>query len=285
MDSVWTILVASLAAINCSLIGTYLVLRKMAMIGDAIAHSFLPGIVIAFFLTGSRTSWVVLFGAGVMGILATLLMEFLHSKVKLQSDAAIGINFTWLLALGIILISFLGKKIDLDPDCILYGEIAYVPLDTWVNMGGIGLGPRSFYVLASVLLVNLGLVLIGYKELSISTFDPIFSTAIGVHTTAWHYVLMGATSFTTVAAFEQVGVVLIVALLVAPPATAYLLTKRLPSMLVVASLIGVLASVGGYYLAVGVNGSIAGSMAALAGSCFLVVFSMQKRALCRRLRL
>ncbi|MEL7065737.1 MAG: metal ABC transporter permease, partial [Bacteroidota bacterium] len=133
MEAVWIILVASLAAINCSLIGTYLVLRKMAMMGDAIAHAVLPGIVVAFLLVGSKTSFVILLGAGSVGVIATLLIEFLHRSVRLQSDASIGINFTWLFALGVILISFFSKKIDLDPDCILYGEIAYVPLDSWIG--------------------------------------------------------------------------------------------------------------------------------------------------------
>ena len=276
METMWIMLVASLAAINCSLIGTYLVLRKVTMMGDAIAHAVLPGIVIAFFLAGSKTSLVMLIGAGSVGIVATLLMEFLHRKIRLQPDASIGINFTWLFALGIILISSLSKRIDLDPDCILYGEIAYVPLDTWVGPGGISLGPRPFYILAVMLLINLGFILLSYKELSVTTFDPAFASTMGMNTTLWHYVLMGATSFTTVAAFEVVGAILVVALLVAPPATAYLLTQRLPKMLVVASLVGALTAVGGYYLAIWVDGAIAGAMATMAGCLFLVIFLVKR---------
>ncbi len=276
MATFWIILIASLAAINCSLIGTYLVLRKLAMMGDAIAHAVLPGIVIAFLLAGSKTSLVVLIGAGSVGIVAALLMEFLHSQVRLQPDAAIGVNFTWLFALGIILISFFSKKIDLDPDCILYGEIAYAPLDTWVGPGGINLGPRAVYILAVMLLVNLSFILLSYKELSVTTFDPAFATSIGMNTTLWHYLLMGATSFTTVASFEVVGAILVVALLVAPPATAYLLTQRLHNMLVLASLIGILTALGGYYLSIWVNGSIAGAMATTAGCLFLVTFLLRQ---------
>jgi manganese/zinc/iron transport system permease protein len=276
MATVWIMLIASLAAINCSLIGTYLVLRKLAMMGDAIAHAVLPGIVIAFLLAGSKTSLVVLIGAGSVGIMATLLMEFLHRKVRLQSDAAIGINFTWLFALGIILISFFSKKIDLDPDCVLYGEIAYAPLDRWVGPGGIDLGPRAVYILAAMLLANLAFILLSYKELSITTFDPAFATSIGMNTTLWHYLLMGATSLTTVAAFEVVGAVLVVALLVAPPAAAYLLTQRLHHMLAVASLVGILTALSGYYLAVWVNGSIAGAMATASGCLFLITFLLQQ---------
>ena len=276
LETAWVIAIASLAAINCSLIGSYLVLRKLAMMGDAIAHSVLPGIVIAFLLSGSKTSLVVLIGAGSVGILATLLMEFLHKQIRLQPDAAIGINFTWLFALGIILISFFSKKIDLDPDCILYGEIAYAPLDTWIGPGGIDLGPRAVYILATILLANLSFILIGYKELSITTFDPAFATSIGMNTARWHYLLMGAVSFTTVAAFEVVGAILVVALLVAPPATAYLLTQRLHTMLVISSLVGILTALGGYYLAMWINGSIAGAMATTAGCLFFVTFLIQQ---------
>ncbi|MHA7877553.1 MAG: metal ABC transporter permease [Bacteroidota bacterium] len=276
MEALWVIVIASLTAINCSLIGTYLVLRKVTMAGDAISHAVLPGIVIAFLLTGSRTSLVVLVGAGSVGILATLLIAFLHRQIRLKPDTAIGINCTWLFALGVILISYFSNKIDLDPDCILYGEIAYAPLDTWIGPGGIDLGPRAVYILLAMLLLNLGFVVLSYKELSVTTFDPDFATTIGLNTTLWHYLLMSATSFTTVATFEVVGAILVVALLVAPPATAYLLVQRLHHMLIVAILIGIFTAVAGYYLAIWVNGSIAGAMATTSGGFFLAIFGVQQ---------
>ena len=269
-------IIASLAAVNCSLIGTYLVLRQAAMMGDAIAHAVLPGIVIAFLLTGSKTSLVVLLGAGSVGILATVLMEFLHQQVKLQSDASIGVNCTWLFSLGIVLVSLYSKKIDLDPDCILYGEIAYAPFDTWISPGGIDFGPRAIYILTTMLLLNLSFIILNHTTLSVTTFDPSFATTIGISTSLWHYLLMGATSFTTVAAFEVIGAVLVVALLVAPAATAYLLTQRLHEMLIIAALVGILTAVGGCYLAIWVNGSVAGAIATTAGCLFLVTFLVQQ---------
>ena len=277
MELFWTILVAALAAINCSLVGTYLVLRKAAMMGDAIAHAVLPGIVLAFLLTGTKTSSIVLLGAGSVGVVATVLMEFLHRKVRLQPEASIGINFTWLFAVGIILVSLFSKKIDLDPDCILYGEVAYAPLDCWVTAKGVNLGPRSVYVLVLMLLLNSAFILSSYKELKITTFDPAFSATIGMNTSLWHYLLMGATSFTIVAAFEVVGAIVVVALLVAPPATAYLLTQQLSAMLVLSILIGIATAIGGYYLAVSVNGSVAGGMATVSGIVFSIAFGMQKK--------
>lgn len=272
MEAFWTILVGSLVAINCSLIGSYLILRKMAMMGDAISHAVLPGIVITFLLTGSRAPCVVLIGAGSIGIVATFLIEFFHRKGRLPSDAAMGITFTWLFALGVILISLFANKVDLDQDCVLHGEIAYVSLDLWISDSGINLGPRPIYALSVVLIANLAFILFGYRALYLTTFDTAFAATIGVNTTRWHYLLMGATSLTTVASFESVGAILVVALLVAPPATAYLLTYYLHHMLIVASLLGVIIAAGGYLLAAWLNGSVAGAMATVAGIVFFTAF-------------
>lgn len=272
MDTFWIILVASLAAINCSIIGTYLVLRKVAMMADAITHAVLPGIVLAFLITGSKGSLAMLLGAGSTGVVATLLMAFLHKKVRLQSDASIGINFTWLFALGIILIALFSRKVDLDPDCVLYGEVAYAPLNIWETAGGLVMGPRSVYMLTLVLLFNLSFVGLTYKELAITTFDPAFATTIGMHPHLWHYLLMAATSFTAVASFEVAGAILVVALFVVPASTAYLLTKSLHKMLILASLLGVLTALGGYYMAIWLNGSISGAMVTWAGMVFLLVW-------------
>jgi manganese/zinc/iron transport system permease protein len=272
MNTFWIILVASLAAVNCSMIGTYLVLRKVAMMADAITHAVLPGIVLAFLFTGSKSSLPILIGASSTGLLATWLMAFLHKKVRLQSDASIGINFTWLFALGIALITLFGRKIDLDPDCVLFGEVAYAPLNIWETASGINLGPRAVYILAFVLLLNLTLILTSYKELAITTFDPAFATSIGIKTNLWHYLLMGATSFTAVASFEIAGAILVVALFVVPTSIAYLLTKRLSHMLVLACFLGVLIAVSGYYLAIWLNGSISGAMVTMAGVLFILTW-------------
>ena len=249
----------------------------MAMIGDAISHAVLPGIVIAYFITHNRTGFPVLAGAAASGILVTWFIQFFNKRVRLQMDASIGISYTFLFAVGIILISLFGSQVDLDQECVLYGEIAYAPLDTWISPGGINLGPRAVYILAAMLLLNLSFVLLSYKELSITTFDPDFASTIGLNTTLWHYLLMGATSFTTVATFEVVGAILVVALLVAPPATAYLCaSQRLHTMLLTAILMGVLTAVGGYYLAIWINGSIAGAMATTCGGFFLFIFLVQQ---------
>lgn len=268
MNDLYIILTASLVASSCALLGCFLILRKMAMVGDAISHAVLPGIVLAFLFSGSRDSVTMLIGAGLIGIFTTFLIEFFHKKAKLQTDAAIGVTFTWLFAVGVVLISIFAGKVDLDQDCVLYGEIAYVPLDLIITDGGVNLGPRALYIMASVLVIIILFIVIGYKELFLTTFDPSFASAIGISTALWHYLLMGAVSITTVSSFESVGAILVVALLIAPAATAYLLTDNFKWMLVLACASGVAASISGYYLAVWLDGSIAGAIAAMSGLIF-----------------
>lgn len=263
------IFTASLVASSCALLGCFLILRKMAMVGDAISHAVLPGIVIAFLISGSRDSMTMLIGAGLIGVLTTFLIEFLHKKAKLQTDASIGVTFTWLFAIGVVLISLFAGKVDLDQDCVLYGEIAYVPLDTLI-VGGQSIGPRALYIMGIILTIIILFICVGYKELFLTTFDPAYASAIGISTTLWHYLLMGAVSATTVASFESVGAILVVALLIAPAATAYLITDNLKWMLVIACIAGIVASVTGYFFAVWLDGSIAGAIAAMAGAIFVL---------------
>lgn len=276
MEAFWIILTGSLVAISCGLLGCFLILRQMVMVGDAISHAVLPGIVIAFLLSGSRETLPMLMGAAALGVVTTLLIELFYRKARLQSDASIGITFTWLFAIGIILISVFAGQVDLDQDCVLYGEIAYVPLDLWITGGGANMGPRTVWILSGALLLVLGFVTAGYKGLQVTTFDPSFAAAAGISTAFWHYSLMSAVSITTVLSFESVGAILVVAFLVVPPATAYLLTDRLSHMLALTVLLGIASAVGGYYLAAAIDGSIAGAMSVVAGGVFGLAMVSQR---------
>ncbi|MEM9984701.1 MAG: metal ABC transporter permease [Bacteroidota bacterium] len=254
-----------MVAVSSGLLGAFLILRKMAMVGDAISHAVLPGIVLAYLVAESRAELPMLLGAAALGVLTTVLIEWLYRSAKLQSDASIGITYTWLFALGIILISLFAGQVDLDQDCVLYGEIAYVPLDLWILASGQSLGPVAVWMTGGALLLVLAIILLGYKGLQITTFNADFAAALGISTAFWHYLLMSAVSITTVVSFESVGAILVVAFLIVPPATAYLLTDRLPVMLGLTALFGFLSSLGGYYLAVWINGSTAGAMSVVAG--------------------
>ena len=271
-SSLSIILTASLFSISCGVLGTFLILRKMAMIGDAISHAVLPGIVIGYLLTGSRDSIGLLLGAGLLGVFSTFLIEWLHRKIRLQSDASIGLVFTGLFAIGIILISLFAGQVDLDQECVLYGEIAYVPLDLWILPSGFVMGPRPLFVSVGLTVIIILFLLFGYKFLQITSFDPAYAASIGISIGLWNYLLMGAVSVTTVAAFESVGAILVVALFVVPPATAYLMTNRLPTMLILTCIVAILSSVLGYLLASWLNGSIAGAMVVVSGILFVIVF-------------
>ncbi|KAA3648918.1 MAG: metal ABC transporter permease [Bacteroidetes bacterium] len=269
MDAFWIILSSSLIAVTCSLLGCYLVLRKMAMIGDAISHAVLPGIVIAYLISGSREALPMLIGAAIIGVFTTVLIELFYKKAKLQIDASIGITFTWLFAIGIILISLFAGQVDLDQDCVLYGEIAYVPLDLWITDAGVNMGPRTVWISASLLILILSFIIIGYKGLFLTTFNEEFAKALGIAVGFWHYSLMSAVSLTTVISFESVGAILVVAFLIVPASAAYLITHKLKEMLILSAIFSVLSSIGGYYLAAYINGSIAGAIASVAGILFL----------------
>lgn len=272
MDSLIIILTGSLVAICCSILGCFLILRKMAMVSDAISHAVLPGIVIAFMLGGDLDSIWMLIGAGLVGVITSFLIEFFHRHGKLQTDASIGVTFTWLFAIGVIMVTYYAGDAHIDQDCILYGEIAYVPLDMMTTSSGTILGPKALIVLASVLALILIVVLPFYKEFFLTTFDPSFALVTGISVSLWHYVLMSLVSITTVASFESVGAILVVAFLIVPPATAYLISNNLKNMILLSCLFGILTSTLGYYLAFWVDGSIAGAMATVAGLIFGVVF-------------
>lgn len=271
MNDFWIIGTAILVATSTAVLGTFLVLRRMVMFGDAISHAVLPGIVVAYFFTHNKTGFPILMGAALTGLLVTTFIQFFNRKVRLQIDASIGISYTFLFALGVILISLFGPNVDLDQECVLYGEIAYVPLDM-VDLFGISV-PRQFYIrLINSLLVLLS-VAISYRILKLSSFDPGFAAAVGVPVALWQFLLMGGVSLTTVVSFESVGAILVVAFLAGPPATAYLLTGKLKRMILLSAIFGATASILGYYLATALNASIAGSIATVIGVQFALVFA------------
>ncbi|AKF95052.1 metal ABC transporter permease [Brevibacillus laterosporus] len=275
MNSFWIILTGSLVAATCGFLGCFLILRRMAMLGDAISHAILPGIALAFLITSSRETLPMLIGAGAFGLLTVFLIQlFRNSGVK--SDAAIGVTFTALFSIGVVIISLFSSQVDLDLDCVLYGEIAYVPWDT-LTIGDLDLGPRAVWGIGIVFLVSLLVISLFYKQFKLCTFDPAMAAAIGIPVALFHYLLMGLVSMATVASFESVGAILVVAMLVVPGATAYLLTDRLPVMLGLSMLIGVLCSALGYALATWLDSSIAGAMTVIAGLLFALAFIFSPR--------
>jgi len=265
-------LTAIFTAISCAVLGAFLVLRKMTMVGDAISHAVLPGIAIAYLLSQSRASLPMFLGAALVGVFATVIIEILSKKWKVQSDASIGMTFMTLFALGVVLITFWSDKVDLDQECVLYGEIAFVPFNTW-TMAGKSMGPIALWTSGILLILVLIYTLVGYKGLLMSSFNADYAAVLGIGIGAWNLSLMSMVSLATVVSFESVGAILVVALLVAPAASAYLISSQLKTMIGLSALFGFTGSLGGYFLSAALDTSIAGGIATTLGVQFAVVLA------------
>ncbi|HEX3870033.1 MAG TPA: metal ABC transporter permease [Pirellulales bacterium] len=272
--AVWTIVVALLANIPCAIVGCYLVLRRTSLMGDAISHSVLPGIVIAFVWSHRLESGPMFAGAIVMGLLAAVLTQSLNTFARVPEDSSMGVVFTSLFALGVFLLSNLARYVDLDPSCVLYGLIEAAPLDDTMNWFGLEVPLPVAPLVAATLLAGV-FVTVFWKELKISSFDPALSSAMGINATLMHYLLMAMVAMVTVAAFEAVGSIIVIAMLIVPAATAHLLTDRFGRMMGLAILVAVAASVLGYYGAVWIDTTVAGMIGVTAGGLFAsaVLFS------------
>lgn len=263
-------LIAVIVAAACALPGVFLVLRRMAMLSDAISHTVLLGIVLGYFVTRDLASPLLFAGAVAMGVVTVSLVELLSRTGLVKEDAAIGLVFPVLFSIAVILISRFADNVHLDVDSVLLGELAFAPFDRLVVLG-LDL-PRALAVGAATLLINLLLLMAFYKELKLATFDAGLAAALGFTPALVHYGLMTAVSITAVGAFDAVGSVLVIALMVAPPAAAYLLTDRLPVMLALSVAIGAASALAGYWFARWLDVSLAGSMALMTGLAFLLAY-------------
>ncbi|WP_373516594.1 metal ABC transporter permease [Pricia sp.] len=264
-------LIAALVAVACAIPGTFLVLRKMAMISDAISHAILPGIVLGFFITQDLNSPLLILLAALTGVITVMLVEFIQKTGLVKEDTAIGLVFPALFSIGVILIAKNANDVHLDIDAVLLGELAFAPFDRLV-VGGTDIGPKSLWVIGSILMITITLLLLFFKELKLSTFDKGLAATLGFSPLAIHYGLMTVSSITVVGAFDAVGAVLVVALIIAPAATAYLLTDDLKKMLLLSCCFGIFAAIAGYWLANILDASIAGSMTTVLGIIFLLVY-------------
>jgi manganese/zinc/iron transport system permease protein len=263
-------LIASLTAVTCALPGVFLVLRRVSLMSDAISHAILLGIVLAFFLTKNLSSPLLVVGATIVGVLTVVLTEMVINTQKLKKDAAIGLVFPLLFSVGVILLNLFASDVHLDADCVLFGEIAFTPFNR-LTVGGVDFGPQALWVIGVAFLLNLLFIALFYKELKIATFDPELAASLGFMPVVINYALMTLVSVTAVASFESVGSILVVALMIAPPSAAYLLTNRLSTMIVLSASLGIGSALGGYMLSHLLDASIAGSMATFSGILFLII--------------
>jgi len=271
----WTIATCSLVAISCGLLGCFLIVQGLAMIGDAISHTVLLGIVVAFLLTGQFSGATMFLGAAVTGVLTTLLIEKIHSSSRIKRDAAIGIVFSSLFALGVILLNRFASHQHIDADCVLFGDLEVAALKM-TTIAGVTLPKIIPPLLLTAVTVLLFLALF-YKELLITAFDRQLAAVLGLNPKRIHYFLMALLSVTVVSSFEAVGAILVVAMIIVPPATAYLLTYRLPVMLGLSSLFGVISAVVGTHVAFWLDVSTAGAMVCAACGLFGLAFLFSPR--------
>ncbi|MEH1007836.1 metal ABC transporter permease [Winogradskyella sp. ECml5-4] len=264
-------LIASLVAVACAIPGTFLVLRKMAMISDAISHSILPGIVVGFFITQDLNSPLLILLAALTGIITVVLVEYIQKTGLVKEDTAIGLVFPAMFSIGVILIAKNANDVHLDVDAVLLGELAFAPFDRLL-IAGTDVGPKSLWVVGTILLITITLLILFFKELKISTFDKGLAASLGFSPAIIHYGLMSVSSITTVGAFDAVGAILVVALMIAPAAAAYLLTTDLKKMLALAIGFGIFSAIFGYWVAHWLDASIAGSITTVLGLVFLLVY-------------
>lgn len=275
----WIVVVGALAAIASTLLGNFLVLRKMSMLGDAITHAVLPGIAVAFYVSQSRSSVAMFVGAVVVGILTALFTEWIRDSGEVDEGASMGVVFTSLFALGLVLLVQTADAVDLDPKCVLYGSIELAPEDR-IQLGSWEV-PRSVLVLLPVTLVNALFVLVFFKELRLTSFDPALATTMGISSRLMHYALMVLVSVTAVACFESVGSILVVAMFVVPAAAAYMLTDRLGVMIGISVVIAAASAALGHLSAIVVprwfgygSTTTSGMIAVSAGGLFLAAAAL-----------
>lgn len=278
----WIVAAGGLSALSCALLGNFLVLRRMSLMGDAISHAVLPGLAAAFILTGSRASLIMLAGAAAVGLLTALLTQWLHTLGRVEQGASMGVVFTVLFALGLILMVRGAHAVDIDPGCVLYGAVELVPMNTF-RLGEWRI-PVAVGALSGVFAVNAAFVILFYKELKLSSFDPDLATTLGFNAGLMHYLLMGLVAVTTVASFESVGSILVIAMLIVPGAAAHLLTDRLPVMILLSLAIAALSAFLGHVSAITVppllgfrDTTTAGMIAVVAGLIFFLALLLAPR--------
>lgn len=282
-DDCWCLAVAVTGSVAASLLGGYLILRRLSLLGDALSHGVLPGIALGYLLTGSLTGWGIMFGALLFGFLTAFLAQTINARVNVPEDSSIGIVFTALFSIGVILVSRVLTQVHIDSDCIFFGNLEQIVLDMeyWFGIEV----PHVLPTMAMSLLLTVGFIALFWKELKIASFDPALSQAMGYRPQLVHYLLMGLVSLVSVTSFEAVGSIVVVAMLIVPAACAYLLTDRLAVMLMLAAAVGALSAVLGYFVRPP-EGNVPGMMAVMAGALLLlaVLFAPRHGVLAKVIR-
>lgn len=263
-----------LTALSASGIGTFLTLRGLSMITDAISHSVLLGIVLAYFLTKDLDSPLLILGATIFGLITVYAIESLTSSGLVKNDDAVGIIFPLFFALAVLLISRYASNVNLDVDVVLMGDVILAPLNT-MNVFGREV-PKALVFSTFTFILNSIFIAVFFKELKITTFDPDFAALSGFPSTFLFYTLMTLSSLTAVVSFSSVGAILVISFFIAAPATAFLISKDLKVMLLLSGLFSLINSLLDFLIGNWLNVSISGMTASVAGLVFLLVWLFNK---------
>ena len=264
------LLIALLASLACGLPGVFLVLRGMSLMTDAISHSILLGIILMFLWIQQLHSFFLLIGAAAMGLITVICVELLIATRCIKKDVAIGLLFPLFFSIGVLLITGYARNVHLDSDMVLLGEMAFAPFNRLLFYG-IDFGPVAVWQLLLILILNISFMTLFYKELVISTFDTRYAQVLGMYPIIFHYALMSITSITAVGAFDAVGAIVVVALMIVPASTAFLLTKKVSTMIFLSAVFSILSSLLGFICAIEFDVSIAGAIASSAGLIFFII--------------
>lgn len=272
----WLYIVALLVSVPAGIIGSFLLVRKSLMVGDAISHSVLPGLVIGFLIIKDLYSPILMVFATAMGVLTVLIIDWIYRNSKIKKEASIGITYTFLFAFGVILLAnFTSGNVDLDQGCILYGDMGSVPLNLWFLENAINLGPKAVWILGVVNLVVFIIIYIGRRPLTVSSFDITLAQTLGLKPRLWNFILMSLVSAVIVTAFDIVGAILIVSLLAAPASTSFLFGRNIKTYLLTTIVISILGSILGVFIALKYDLILSGTLATLQGSLFLLGFCLK----------
>lgn len=274
MYFIWLISSALLVAILCSFLGCFLILRKQALMADAISHTILLGIVLAFLISSSLDGIPMLIGGCIAGLFTAALTQWVQSR-GVKNDAAIGIVFTSLFAIGVIIISLKTSQVHIDVNHTIMGEMAFIPWEL-MNVFGLFEVPRAIVLLLLASIVVLVVCLGLYEKWKLLMFDEHYAKSVGMNVTLYNYTFMLLLSLVAVAAFDAVGSILVIALLITPAATAYLWTHRLSTMLILSVIISGGCSVLGLTLAWQWDTTMSGMIALTTGIVFVVSFIIHR---------
>jgi len=271
------VLVSCITAAALAIPGVFLALKNMCMVSDSITHTVILGIVLGFFVTKDLSSPLLIIGATLTGLLTVYLTESLYKTKLVSEESAIGVVFPLLFSIAVLLITLFASNVHLDTDSVLLGELAFIPFDRLVILG-VDLGPKALYFGLGLLLINLAVTLIFYKEIKLSIFDYTQCALYGFRPWAIHYLIMSMVSLSAVISFNVAGSILVVAFLSIPAITSYLICKDFKQMIITSVLVAVLNSSLGCVFAFALDVSIAGSIAVVSLLMFLRVFLFSKKA-------